>query len=402
MLRGWRQQQLSRNLAFSRVDGRERLLRAFQAAIRSYEHTIRTFCSYLTDGRYGWVDECERRFGTHPIQICFAWNTASHSSDFEGNPVRRALTKPELQRLFDLADDQVARARHAGRKGWLAAFRDATLFKVTYAWSLRRREVTMLDIHDFAPNPKAPEFHHVGVLRVRHGKATRGSPPKRRSVLTVMDWSVEVVEEWLGEVRPLLPHSDGSALWPSERALRIGLHEPNMPAPLLCHPPHRGRLRPAVRPAAGRPRIRLHPRPLHLGVVGLQDHHGAPRPRRRDRPGAWPPPWRWVMTRTVGYHWRLRQVMAEHDLWKTTDLVPLLAERGITLSAAQVYRLVAHPSERLSLRTLAALCDIFACTPNDLLEPYAGPTALRKVAGEAPGKAPRKLRPKRARIIDQP
>jgi integrase/recombinase XerC len=225
MLRGWRQQQLSRNLAFSRVDGRERLLRAFQAAIRSYEHTIRTFCSYLTDGRYGWVDECERRFGTHPIQICFAWNTASHSSDFEGNPVRRALTKPELQRLFDLADDQVARARHAGRKGWLAAFRDATLFKVTYAWSLRRREVTMLDIHDFAPNPKAPEFHHVGVLRVRHGNATRGSPPKRRSVLTVMDWSVEVVEEWLGEVRPLLPHSDGSALWPSERALRIGLHD---------------------------------------------------------------------------------------------------------------------------------------------------------------------------------
>ena len=73
------------------------------------------------------------------------------------------------------------------------------------------------------------------------------------------------------------------------------------------------------------------------------------------------------MTRTVGYHWRLRQVMAEHDLWKTTDLVPLLAERGINLSAAQVYRLVAHPPERLSLRTLAALCDIFACTPNDLL-----------------------------------
>jgi hypothetical protein len=34
------------------------------------------------------------------------------------------------------------------------------------------------------------------------------------------------------------------------------------------------------------------------------------------------------MTRTVSYHWRLRQVMAEHDLWKTTDLVPLLAERG--------------------------------------------------------------------------
>jgi integrase/recombinase XerC len=43
-----------------------------------------------------------------------------------------------------------------------------------------------------------------------------------------MDWSVEVVEEWLGEIRPLLPRSDGPALWPSERAQRIGLHEPNM------------------------------------------------------------------------------------------------------------------------------------------------------------------------------
>jgi hypothetical protein len=36
MMRGWRQQQLSRNLAFSTVDGRERLLRAFQAATNAY------------------------------------------------------------------------------------------------------------------------------------------------------------------------------------------------------------------------------------------------------------------------------------------------------------------------------------------------------------------------------
>ena len=90
------------------------------------------------------------------------------------------------------------------------------------------------------------------------------------------------------------------------------------------------------------------------------------------------------------------------EIARALNGVPLLAERGINLSAAQVYRLVAHPPERLSLRTLAALCDIFNCTPNDLLKPYAGPTALRKVAGEAPGKAPHKLRPKRARIVDQP
>jgi len=74
------------------------------------------------------------------------------------------------------------------------------------------------------------------------------------------------------------------------------------------------------------------------------------------------------VTRSLGYTWQLRQVMAAHGLWKTSDLGPLLAERGVVLSAAQVYRLAAKVPERLSLRTLAALCDIFDCTPNDLIE----------------------------------
>jgi len=41
-----------------------------------------------------------------------------------------------LQTFFDSADARVAAIRAAGRKGWLAAFRDTTLFKVTYAWGL--------------------------------------------------------------------------------------------------------------------------------------------------------------------------------------------------------------------------------------------------------------------------
>lgn len=71
--------------------------------------------------------------------------------------------------------------------------------------------------------------------------------------------------------------------------------------------------------------------------------------------------------RAVGYTWRLREIMAAHGVWKTTDLAPLLAERGVTLSPAQVYRLAAKVPERLSLKTLAALCDIFSCTPADLI-----------------------------------
>lgn len=73
------------------------------------------------------------------------------------------------------------------------------------------------------------------------------------------------------------------------------------------------------------------------------------------------------MSRTLSYTWRLRQVMAAHGIWKTSDLGPLLTERGVVLSAAQVYRLAAKIPERLSLRTLSALCDIFDCTPNDLI-----------------------------------
>jgi DNA-binding Xre family transcriptional regulator len=68
------------------------------------------------------------------------------------------------------------------------------------------------------------------------------------------------------------------------------------------------------------------------------------------------------------YTWQLRQVMATHGLWKTSDLGPLLAERGVVLSPAQVYRLAAQVPERLSLRTLAALCDIFSCTPDELIQ----------------------------------
>ncbi|WP_313865493.1 hypothetical protein [Mycobacterium sp.] len=94
------------------------------------------FLDYVVDARYGWAAECEARFGTHPVQICHEWNTAVHVADYEGRPGRRPFTRAELQAFFDYADDRVGAAWAAGRKGWLAAFRDATLFKVTYAWGL--------------------------------------------------------------------------------------------------------------------------------------------------------------------------------------------------------------------------------------------------------------------------
>ncbi len=86
------------------------------------------------------------------------------------------------------------------------------------------------------------------------------------------------------------------------------------------------------------------------------------------------------MTRTVGYTWHLRLKMAEKGLFQTSDLIDPLAERGIHLSREQVYRLVTQPPQRLSLDTLAALCDILGVTPNDLIEVTATARQVRKPA----------------------
>jgi DNA-binding Xre family transcriptional regulator len=86
------------------------------------------------------------------------------------------------------------------------------------------------------------------------------------------------------------------------------------------------------------------------------------------------------MTKKMGYRWQLRQKMAEHGLFQTSELVPLLAERGIHLSREQIYRLVTQPPQRLSMDTLAALCDILDCTPNDLVEIAVVNEQTRKTA----------------------
>jgi DNA-binding Xre family transcriptional regulator len=110
------------------------------------------------------------------------------------------------------------------------------------------------------------------------------------------------------------------------------------------------------------------------------------------------------MTTKMGYRWLLRERMAERGLWKTTDLAPLLAERGIHLSPAQVYRLVANTPERLSLAVLAALCDVLACNPGDLIVPYVIEPGLRRTAGgEHLGDVAvlrHTIRPRRARVLE--
>lgn len=193
-------------------------------SIRGYQNAIALFCGYLTDARYGWADRCMEQFGSHPVQVCHEWNTTVHTSEYEARPAVRPLTRPELQRVFDHADDEADFARSRKRKGWLTAFRDATLFKVIYAYGLRRREAAMLDVHDFTRNPAAPEFGQYGVCNVRWGKATRGSPPRRRAVVTVLDWTAPVLRQYVQEILPRFGLADSAVLWPTERLARVSPH----------------------------------------------------------------------------------------------------------------------------------------------------------------------------------
>jgi integrase/recombinase XerC len=185
---------------------------------------VAAFLDFVCDPRYGWLVECRQRVGAVPVQVCFEENTAAHVADYEGRPARRPLSRVELQAFFDAAD-RVEAAGAAGRKGWLAAFRDATLFKVVYGWGLRRREAVMLDVEDFTVNPAAPRLGRFGICHVRYGKAMRGSPPKRRAVATVMAWAAEALEQYLAEVRPRYGCELGSALWLTERGGRVSVRQ---------------------------------------------------------------------------------------------------------------------------------------------------------------------------------
>lgn len=253
MVRGWELQQGGRLLNPATIEGRLKVVARFMtftgeypwrwqpadveewtaslraggarahSTLRGYQNAVALFCDYLVDPRYGWGEECFGRFGTHPVQICHEWNTARHVSEFEADPRVRPFTRQELQRFFDHCDERVDRARTLGRKGWQAAYRDATLFKVAYAFGLRRREVAMLDVTDFHRNAKAPEFGRYGLCTVRYGKAVKGSPPRRRSVLSVFGWITDVLADYVDDVRPSYQPGQRTLLWPTERGGRLSV-----------------------------------------------------------------------------------------------------------------------------------------------------------------------------------
>jgi integrase/recombinase XerC len=256
MLSGWSRQQKSRLLAVGTVESRVALVRRFTefagshpwewtpgdledftlslmsgqgrlapSTIRGYHLTMRLFCDYLLDGRYGWVSQCEERFGQIPAQVCHDFNTAAHLVDYEGQPARRPFTYDELQTLFDFLDSRVELIVGSGRKGALAALRDAQMVKTAYAFGLRRRELCFLDIADLRPNPRMPQWGTYGAVHVRYAKSSRGSAPRRRTVLAVpeFDWVIDGMTQWVEQARPLLRPGPRQELWLTERRQRVSV-----------------------------------------------------------------------------------------------------------------------------------------------------------------------------------
>lgn len=92
-----------------------------------------------------------------------------------------------------------------------------------------------------------------------------------------------------------------------------------------------------------------------------------------------------MINRQVRLQWNLRQLMADRGMFQTSELIPLLAERGVHLSREHVYRLVTKEPQRINVDVLAALCDALSCSLDDLMtlviEQHHAQTASGDLAG---------------------
>ena len=82
-------------------------------------------------------------------------------------------------------------------------------------------------LHRLEVPAHVPRYGNYGALTDRWVKGTKGSGPRRRTVLTSPEfsWAVELSEYWCSEGRELFTTADRSpAVWPSERGGRLTLN----------------------------------------------------------------------------------------------------------------------------------------------------------------------------------
>lgn len=214
----WQWTQLEVDDFFAELRGIHHLA---HSTIRAIQTDIALFLGYAADPTYPWARHCSELLGAPFIPI--AARRMVHRQEGPANPSKRPFSAAELQAFFDYADDEVERILRSGKHGALAAYRDAVAFKTMYGWGLRRRELCHLKVVDFSRNVRAPRFGAWGVLRVRYGKAMRGSPAKQRTVLAVFDWSAAAVADWVARGLPRFGDAAGW-LFPTERGAALDGH----------------------------------------------------------------------------------------------------------------------------------------------------------------------------------
>jgi len=98
------------------------------------------------------------------------------------------------------------------------------------------------------------------------------------------------------------------------------------------------------------------------------------------------------------FTWRLEERMHQRGFHQITALQRELAAHGIDLSSSQIHRLVTQSPERLNLEVLAALCEILACSPAELIEVHTAERKRRVAQAANVVDMATTARPRRARV----
>jgi integrase len=133
---------------------------------RRYGAALGAFLDYLRARR---GEEIWQRVGSVVPDIIDRYNRHRHRADDRDRKVPPPAQET-VAYFFAWLREELRRCRK-----WATAARDYAVFQVLYSTGLRLTEAVMLDVHDvyFDLGP-------MGKLQVRHGKATRGSGPRRR------------------------------------------------------------------------------------------------------------------------------------------------------------------------------------------------------------------------------
>ena len=107
----------------------------------------------------------------------YEWNTAIHTGDHEARPAVRPTIAGRGATSSTTPTIASTRPRTRGKKGRKSVFRDATLFKMIYAFVAAARSGCWTFMTSPATRPR-PSARPVRVCNVRWGKASRGFQPR--------------------------------------------------------------------------------------------------------------------------------------------------------------------------------------------------------------------------------